>query len=1057
MVEIHVNNHACFIVGSFSDDPFYSNSVHNEIKKALSYKVPNHEWSEKYKQGIWDGTISIYNRKLSQFPTGLLYRVIGLLNELNVEHKIIDNRKRPKKVYPLTLDLGNRTLRDYQKLSAEKFAETGTGILALATGAGKTLTSCYLFTQIQTYPVVFIVPALELLNQTQKEFEKYLRLDGKPVKVGKIGGGVVDINMEGINVCTYQTILTAYNKKYNEKQYKIVESKDGEGPKSTEQLQKELNLATKKWMIAEKNAKRDLSKLSLDMEKASEIALNESDPKKKKSYASVALTLGKQFNKEFNSLIKVDLAAYKKAQSAWDNRQNILYEKAQVRELISSCKGFIVDEAHLAAVVVEELRSYAQEAFYCGGMSVDANSLIELKGGIFLDGFIGTIQDAFKILLDSGYKINKDKGYEYILLDKVVSRGWNGTNFDWKPVKTIIRHNNTKPSRWIKVGGSKLGLTDDHSVFTVDSNLDLIEQKSSFVKVNDIMAYDNGHNWNTSEYVGEDIINILLASKLNPNKIRLATDLSHLTHNDLNMSYKAFWGIKRSKYGHSVNLSQYQEYKDILPKPTKIYTEAAHGIYLDSNIKMNEIAYLLGFYVGDGWIHENKIVFAVENARLDEFLEYINNLSGIKCNPKIRTINPGSVEVHISHCVLTSIFKYYFDNMKCHNKRIPSDWIFNWDETSRRELLKGLIDSDGCYNLKGTKRSYTYTTTSKNLSNDIICLIRSLNVMPSLSITKPRLGGIINGRQIVGKNDIYRISFSAYSLEGNNTGFKGKPTKYIHEYDDFIEARVKNIIDEPISEYVYDLEMEGHPSFVANGILVHNSATPYRTDNQEIRIEGALGGKIYEVSNSDLIDRKFLVPPKIFMVEIEEFSTPQTYADAYDQNIVNSWERNYRIKQFAESFKEAGLPVLILVERREHGFILESMIEDAVFVPGGDKGEIDPTDEEKNYRRRMLNSVENNEIVLIATQWANTGVDAPKIATLIIAGSCASPVTTYQQVGRVLRCVGRDANESTLNGKPYAVVIDFYDQHKNLKTHSNMRKRVYRYERSWDFKMIKAT
>ncbi len=603
MVEIHVNNHACFIVGSFSDDPFYSNSVHNEIKKALSYKVPNHEWSEKYKQGIWDGTISIYNRKLGQFPTGLLYRVVGLLDELKVEHKIIDNRKRPKKVYPLTLDLGNRTLRDYQKLSAEKFAETGTGILALATGAGKTLTSCYLFTQIQTYPVVFIVPALELLNQTQKEFEKYLRLDGKPVKVGKIGGGVVDINMQGINVCTYQTILTAYNKKYNEKQYKIVDTNDGDGTKSTEQLQKELDLATKKWTISKNNATRDLSKISLDIENTKKQIEIEKDPKKNKALVTSLANLEKQYNKDFAAKVKVELAGYKKAQAAWDNRQKILFEKAQVRELISSCKGFIVDEAHLAAVVVEELRSFAHEAFYCGGMS----------------------------------------------------------------------------------------------------------------------------------------------------------------------------------------------------------------------------------------------------------------------------------------------------------------------------------------------------------------------------------------------------------------------------------------------------------------------ATPYRTDNQEIRIEGALGGKIYEVSNSDLIDRKFLVPPKIFMVEIEEFSTPQTYADAYDQNIVNSWERNYRIKQFAESFKEAGLPVLILVERREHGSILESMIEDAVFVPGGDKGEIDPTDEEKNYRRRMLNSVENNEIVLIATQWANTGVDAPKIATLIIAGSCASPVTTYQQVGRVLRCVGRDANESTLNGKPYAVVIDFYDQHKNLKTHSNMRKRVYRYERSWDFKMIKAT
>jgi superfamily II DNA or RNA helicase len=603
MVEIHVNNHACFIAGSFSDDPLYSSSVHNEIKKALSYKVPNHEWSEKFKQGIWDGTISIYNRRLGQFPTGLLYLVTNLLTELKVEFKIVDNRKRPPKVYPLTLDLGNRTLRDYQKLSAEKFAETGTGILALATGAGKTLTSCYLFTQIQTYPVVFIVPALELLNQTQKEFEKYLRLDGKPVKVGKIGGGVVDINMQGINVCTYQTILTAYNKKYNEKQYKIVDTTDGDGPKTTEQLQKELDVATKKWTLSKKNAERDLSKLSLEIENTQKLLNSESDLKKIKTLSTSVTNLEKRFTKEFNALVKTDLAAYKKAQTAWDNRQKILFEKSQVRDLISSCKGFIVDEAHLAAVVVEELRSYAQEAYYCGGMS----------------------------------------------------------------------------------------------------------------------------------------------------------------------------------------------------------------------------------------------------------------------------------------------------------------------------------------------------------------------------------------------------------------------------------------------------------------------ATPYRTDNQEIRIEGALGGKIYEVSNSDLIDRKFLVPPKIFMVEIEEFTTPQTYADAYDENIVNSWERNYRIKQFAESFKSAGLPVLILVERREHGSILESMIEDAVFVPGGDKGEIDPTDEEKNYRRRMLNAVENNEIVLIATQWANTGVDAPKIATLIIAGSCSSPVTTYQQVGRVLRCVGRDANESTLNGKPYAVVIDFYDQHKNLKTHSNMRKRVYRFERSWDFKMIKAT
>ena len=131
------------------------------------------------------------------------------------------------------------------------------------------------------------------------------------------------------------------------------------------------------------------------------------------------------------------------------------------------------------------------------------------------------------------------------------------------------------------------------------------------------------------------------------------------------------------------------------------------------------------------------------------------------------------------------------------------------------------------------------------------------------------------------------------------------------------------------------------------------------------------------------------------------------------------------------------------------------MIEDSVFVPGGDKGEDDPTDEEKNYRRRMLNAVENNDIILIATQWANVGVDAPKISSLILAGSNQSSVTTYQQVGRVLRCVGKDIEDSVKNGKSEAIIVDFYSEHKNLKVHSNLRKRVYKNERAWEFYELK--
>ena len=588
MVEVEVYNDKSVIINL--DDPMgklpfpYQEAMRNE----LSYKVPDSEWSAKYKTGQWDGKISLYVKRNQSFPTGLTMRVARLFDELNVQYKFTDKREKPIRDYNISCDFMGKDLRDYQMISGDLALKNQRGMLALATGAGKTMTSCYIFHKLKVKPVVFVVPAIELLKQTQKEFEKYLKIDGEPVKVGIAGGGLCDINMEGINVITYQTALIAFDKKYMESNNKIVED-TGESSKPTGLLQKELDEATLKYKKARQIASGKLSDLYVQVETAEENQSKDADK------------LRKKYEREIGLLIKTELAAYKKAQTAWDNRQDTLFQKAQVRNVIQCCNALIIDEAHLAAVVTEEIGNQAKNAYY------------------------------------------------------------------------------------------RLGL----------------------------------------------------------------------------------------------------------------------------------------------------------------------------------------------------------------------------------------------------------------------------------------------------------------------------------------------------------------------------SATPFRTDNQEIRIEGTLGGKVCEVSASDLVERGFLVPPKIFVVNISTVEPGQTYHEVYNLNIINCWERNFRIKQFAEGMKAKGIPTLILVERMEHGNILEGMIEDAVFVPGGDKGEVDPTDEEKNYRRRMLNAVENNEIILIATQWANVGVDAPKIAGLILAGTNSSPVTTYQQVGRVLRCVGKNVEDSIKNGKPEAIIIDFASSHKNLRSHVNMRKKVYKNERAWKMYELK--
>jgi superfamily II DNA or RNA helicase len=224
------------------------------------------------------------------------------------------------------------------------------------------------------------------------------------------------------------------------------------------------------------------------------------------------------------------------------------------------------------------------------------------------------------------------------------------------------------------------------------------------------------------------------------------------------------------------------------------------------------------------------------------------------------------------------------------------------------------------------------------------------------------------------------------------------------------------------------------------------SGTPFREDNQEIRIEGTMGRKLFEISCSDLIDLKFLVPPKIYMLKIDHIEKTTDYRDTYHKHIINCFERNYRIKQCAEEFKAIGKPVLILVEQIEHGRLLEQLIKDSVFVAGSDKGDDDPDSAERDYRRRMLNEVEANNIILIATQWAYVGIDAPAISTLILAGSSQSAISVYQMVGRALR---------KSPGKEEAIIIDFYDRNDNLRNHSNYRKKIYQRERSWEFKLIK--
>ena len=72
--------------------------------------------------------------------------------------------------------------------------------------------------------------------------------------------------------------------------------------------------------------------------------------------------------------------------------------------------------------------------------------------------------------------------------------------------------------------------------------------------------------------------------------------------------------------------------------------------------------------------------------------------------------------------------------------------------------------------------------------------------------------------------------------------------------------------------------------------------------------------------------------------------------------------------------------------------------------------------------------------VILASTIFDLGIDIPELNALVLCGSGKSTIRALQRIGRVIRF---------LPNKKYAAVVDFYDQVKFLKKHSQLRADIY--------------
>jgi superfamily II DNA or RNA helicase len=220
------------------------------------------------------------------------------------------------------------------------------------------------------------------------------------------------------------------------------------------------------------------------------------------------------------------------------------------------------------------------------------------------------------------------------------------------------------------------------------------------------------------------------------------------------------------------------------------------------------------------------------------------------------------------------------------------------------------------------------------------------------------------------------------------------------------------------------------------------SASPWRDSGDEILIEAVGGNRIYDLPASKLIEEGYLVRPEIHFLDVPVMrKVGKTYQEVYSNYIVNNDKRNDLIISSAKKLISSGKKVLILVVRVGHGNILLKKMKG--------KYRVDFLDGQNTSKQRLetIEKMKSGEIdVLIASKIFDQGVDIPQLDALILAGSGKSSGRALQRIGRVIR-----KNE----GKVRAIVVDFYDNAKYLRDHSEVRKKVYETEPSFVIKFPK--
>ena len=221
----------------------------------------------------------------------------------------------------------------------------------------------------------------------------------------------------------------------------------------------------------------------------------------------------------------------------------------------------------------------------------------------------------------------------------------------------------------------------------------------------------------------------------------------------------------------------------------------------------NDLAYVLGRYVADGWLRirdngkGNSIVIAIGKDKIDSISEKIKLKHSLS-----KEIN-GCSKLFIYSNKIVSLILDLGLGLGAINKRIPQS-IINLPIEILKCFLQGYMDGDGYKSRFGFKA----TSISKELLMGIqLCVAKIYKTNSNICFVKKSKTTVIQGRT-VNQRDYYMLEFRTEMKKQSNAVI----------IDDIVWYPIRSVNKSNETETVYDITVDEDHSFTANNAIVHN-------------------------------------------------------------------------------------------------------------------------------------------------------------------------------------------------------------------------------------------